>query len=214
MRTVGASREATWPSIRKAGLKLLRRHGYEGMRLRALAAAAGLQAASLYNYFTSKEEFLFRLMCDIMEEILADLRKTVDPAGDPRRELLRFVAFHIRWHTERRDETFVSRMEMRSLSKPHYSAYVALRHQYEDVLQQIIEAGNRRGMFKVMDVQVATLSILAMLTDICNWFTPSGRLDQDQLIAAYADLVLAMLRDDGRLDRRQATSRARPLATR
>jgi AcrR family transcriptional regulator len=183
------------------------------MRLRALAAAAGLQAASLYNYFTSKEEFLFRLMCDIMEEILADLRKTVDPAGDPRRELLRFVAFHIRWHTERRDETFVSRMEMRSLSKPHYSAYVALRHQYEDVLQQIIEAGNRRGMFKVMDVQVATLSILAMLTDICNWFTPSGRLE-DQLIAAYADLVLAMLRDDGRLDRRQATSRARPLATR
>lgn len=163
------------------------------MRLRELAKASGLQAASLYNYFASKEGFLFELMCEVMDEILADLEATVGPVTDPEQRMIEFVDFHIRWHTERRDETFISRMEMRSLSKEHYKVYLQLRKRYEDFVADILERGCETGVFEVRDQRIATLSILAMLTDVCNWFRPKGRLNQEQLIDIYVHNVLSML---------------------
>ncbi len=129
MRTVGSSRELTWPAIRKAGIELLYRHGFEAMKLRELAKEAGLKGGgSLYNYFESKEDFLFRIMCEIMDEILVELEETVGLVQGDTARVKAFVEFHIKWHTGRRAETLISHMEMRSLSPERYrfmSAYAS-----------------------------------------------------------------------------------------
>ena len=166
MRTVGSSREATWPAIRKAGIKLLYRHGFEAMNLRELATEAGLKGAgSLYNYFGSKEDFLFRIMCEIMDEILVELE---DNCRAGRRSCIArraFVEFHIRWHTGRREETFISHMEMRSLPPERYRHYVGLRKQ----LRSVRDEDHRRPAARAATLPSATRtsltqSILSMLT--------------------------------------------------
>lgn len=198
MRTVGSSREATWPVIRKAGIELLYRHGFEAMNLRQLAKAAGLKGGgSLYNYFDSKEDFLFRLMCEIMEEILAELEENVGPVSEPVEKVKTFVEFHIRWHTGRREETFISHMEMRSLSSERYAIYVGLRKRYEDFVVKMISAGCKSGDFSVPDVQVVTQSILSMLTSISSWYKPGGRVSQKRLIEIHIQMVLAILKSGG-----------------
>lgn len=96
MRTVGSSREVTWPAIRRAGIQQLCRHGFEAMNLRELAKIAGPKGGgSLYNYFDSKGNFLFRLMCGVMEEILAELEKNVGPVTAPVERMKAFVESHI-----------------------------------------------------------------------------------------------------------------------
>jgi len=195
MRTVGSSREVTWPAIRKAGIELLYRHGFEAMNLRELAHEAGLRGAgSLYNYFGSKEDFLFRIMCEIMEEILAELEENVGPVEGVVERTNAFVEFHIRWHTNRREETFISHMEMRSLSPKRYKSYVGLRKKYESFVTKLISAGCRSGDFSVTDVHIFTQSILSMLTSICNWYHVGGRVSQKRLIEVHQQMVLAMLR--------------------
>jgi AcrR family transcriptional regulator len=195
MRTVGSSREATWPAIRKAGITLLYRHGFEAMNLRELAREAGLKGAgSLYNYFGSKEDFLFRIMCEIMEEILVELEEHVDPVQGVVERVKAFVEFHIRWHTNRREETFISHMEMRSLPAERYKFYVGLRKKYEAFVARLIVAGCKSGEFSVPDVHVLTQSILSMLTSICNWYHAGGRVSQKRLIEIHQQMVLAMLR--------------------
>ena len=105
MRKVGSSREATWPIICRAGVDLLYRHGFEGMNLRELAKAAGFRGkGSLYNYFESKEDFLFIVMCDIMEEILRDLESNVSPVDGPLERIKAFVRFHIEWAYDRAEK--------------------------------------------------------------------------------------------------------------
>lgn len=194
MRTVGSSREVTWPVIRRAGIQLLYRHGFEAMNLRQLAKAAGLKGGgSLYNYFESKEDFLFRLMCEVMEEILAELEENVGPVTAPLERMKTFVEFHIQWHTGRREETFISHFEMRSLSPERYKFYVGLRKRYEDFVAKIIAAGCRSGDFSVPDVHVVTQSILSMLTSVCYWYRPGGRIGQKRLIDIHVGMVLAML---------------------
>lgn len=195
MRTVGSSREATWPAIRKAGIELLSLHGFEAMNLRELAREAGLKGAgSLYNYFGSKEDFLFRIMCEIMEEILVELEENVSPVQGVVERVKAFVEFHIRWHTTRRAETFISHMEMRSLPAERYRFYIELRKKYEIFVMKLISAGCKSGEFSVPDVHIFTQSILSMLTSICYWYHVGGRVSQKRLIEMHQQMVLAMLR--------------------
>lgn len=195
MRTAGSSREVTWSAIRQAGIELLYQHGFEAMNLRELAHKAGLKGAgSLYNYFGSKEDFLFRIMCEIMEEILTELEQNVGPVQGEVEQIKAFVEFHIRWHTTRREETFISHMEMRSLPPARYKAYIGLRKKYEAFVVKLISAGRRSGDFSVPDVHILAQSILSMLTSISNWYHIGGRVSQKRLIEIHQEVVLAMLR--------------------
>ncbi|MDR0476820.1 MAG: TetR/AcrR family transcriptional regulator [Desulfobulbaceae bacterium] len=195
MRTVGSSREMTWPAIREAGVDLIYRHGFEAMNLRDLARAAGFKGpGSLYNYFGSKQELLFRIMCEVMEDILAELEQNIDPVQGAAPRMLAFVAFHIRWHTARRKETLISHTEMRSLPPERYQYYVGLRKKYEQFVMQLIVAGCKSGDFSVLDVPIFAQSILSMLTSVCNWYHLDGRVSQNHLIVIHQQMVLAMLR--------------------
>ncbi len=190
-RTTGSSGAKTLEAIKRAGVKRIYEHGFEAMKLRDLAADVGIQPGSLYNYITQKEEFLFTLIREIMEELHAGLRATLEGADGPLDALERFVDFHIRWHTARRREVFIGNMELRSLSQPHYREIVELRQLYEGELRSILEDGNRRGVWSVDEPQITTFAIIAMLTGVCTWYRPRGRLSQDQLVAHYRSLVLS-----------------------
>ena len=193
MRTVGSSREMTWSVIREAGIDLIYQHGFEAMNLRELARAAGLKGAgSLYNYFSSKQDLLFRIMCEVMEDILAELEENIGPVQGAAPRMLAFVAFHIRWHTARRKETLISHTEMRSLPSERYQHYVGLRKKYEQFVMQLIVDGCKSGDFSVPDVPIFTQSILSMLTSVCTWYRLDGRASQKHLIAIHQQMVLAM----------------------
>ena len=91
MRKAGANRDITWLSIRKAAVELLYERGFEGMKLRELSSAAGLQAGSLYNYFSSKEELLFRLVTETMDELITELATAIALESDPVEQLKNLI---------------------------------------------------------------------------------------------------------------------------
>ena len=194
MRTAGSSWETTWPLIRASGIELIYEHGFESMNLRQLAKAAGLKGGgSLYNYFASKEDFLFRLMCEIMKEILAEIETRIDNSAPPLERLKRFVGFHIDWHTARRKETFISHMEMRSLPPKRYKTYVQMRKKYEEHFIKIILDGCETGEFSVSNANIVTQSVLSMLTSVCYWYNSEGPVGQDELIDQHTQMVIAIL---------------------
>lgn len=192
-RPPNADAKATWRTIRNAGIKLLSEHGFEAMNLRQLAAASGLKTGSLYNYFDSKSQFLSMIMCEIIETILEDFERSVDPVQDPIERLRKFVEFHIGWHTVRRAETFIGFMEMRNLSDDDYKKYTSLRKRYEDYVTDILARGVKAGCFEVTDARVTTFVLLGMLTAASTWYRRSGRLNQQQLVTLHAELVFKML---------------------
>jgi AcrR family transcriptional regulator len=188
-RTVGSSGPRTMEAIRKAGLRLIYKHGYEAMSLRRLAAEVGIQVGSLYNHIATKQDLLFDLIKVHMEELLARLDQALDGIDPPDERLQAFIAFHVGYHIARKREVFISYSELRSLEPKNYDTIVALRRQYERRLIAILDEGVDRGDFAVADTNVAAFGILAMLTGVCTWFKPSGRLDKDQVITIYADMV-------------------------
>ena len=178
-------------AIRKAGLRLIFERGYEAMSLRQLAAEVGIQAGSLYNHISTKQELLFDLIQDHMGELLRQLDRALEGKQEPQQRLRAFVAFHVTYHMTRKREVFIANSELRSLEPKNYEAIVALRGAYEKRLADILADGVAKGVFEVADVQVATFAIIALLTGLCTWYRPGGRLTRDAIVDAHEKLVLS-----------------------
>ncbi|GGF76563.1 TetR family transcriptional regulator [Azorhizobium oxalatiphilum] len=188
-RTVGSNGARTAEAIRQAGVKLIYRHGYEAMSLRQLAAEVGLQSGSLYKYFDNKQSLLFDIVRDHMEDLQARVDEALAGCTTPTERLRAYVGFHLRYHMTRMAHVFIANMEIRSLEEAHRAEVVAMRRRYEGLLEEILRAGVAEGVFKVTEPRVSTYAIISMLTGICMWYRPEGRLSQDELVIIYTDLV-------------------------
>jgi len=193
-RTAGSHGPTTQKAIQDAGLRLIHHHGYAAMSLRQLAGEVGLQVGSLYNHIRTKQDLLFELLHGHMESLLTALDQALAGAADPEDALRRFVAFHVEYHVTRKAEVFICYSELRSLDPDNYAIIVGLRRGYERRLIAILEQGAAQGCFRVGDAPVAAYGILAMLTGVCTWFRPDGRLSAADLIGQYTAMVLNAVR--------------------
>lgn len=189
-RTIGSNGARTAEAIRQAGVKLIYRHGYEAMSLRQLAAEVGLQSGSLYKYFDNKQSLLFDIVREHMQDLLSKAEEVLKGVDDPMERLKAFCAFHLRYHMTRMAHVFIANMEIRSLDDDHRALVVNLRRRYEDLLEDTLRDGAQTGVFQITEPKVVTYAIISMLTGICMWYRPGGRLTQDELVEIYTGLAV------------------------
>ncbi|ABS64393.1 transcriptional regulator, TetR family [Parvibaculum lavamentivorans DS-1] len=189
-RTAGSSGKKTQAAIREAGLDLIYAQGFDAMSLRQLAARVGLQPGSLYNHIATKQDLLYDLIHNHMVTLLERIDAELEGIEPPLDRLKAFIAFHLTYHIERKREVFIGSAELRSLEPRNRKKIVALRRAYEDRLSGILETGAARKLFKIDDVAVSAYAILAMLTGICTWYDPKGRIGRKELIDIHTRLIL------------------------
>lgn len=187
-RKQGSHSEITGPKVQAAALQLIAQHGFAAVSMRQIAAQVGVQAGALYNYTPDKQSLLFELMRTHMTDLLAAW-DAADIQGDPFTRLEGFTRFHIRFHLPRADQVFVAYMELRNLSPENFARIEAMRHRYEDALEEILRAGEAKGVFEMDDTRVTTMALIGMLTGLSHWYRTDGRLPTAKIEAIYWDLV-------------------------
>ena len=187
-RKQGSHSEITGPKVQAAALQLIAQHGFAAVSMRQIAAQVGVQAGALYNYTPDKQSLLFELMRTHMTDLLAAW-DAADIQGDPFTRLEGFTRFHIRFHLPRADQVFVAYMELRNLSPENFSRIEAMRHRYEDALEDILRAGEAKGVFEMDDTRVTTMALIGMLTGLSHWYRTDGRLPTAKIEAIYWELV-------------------------
>ena len=197
-RISGSNGARTAVAIRRAALHLIHRHGFAAMTLRDLAAEVGIRPGSLYNHIATKQGLLFELMHDHLTALLAEMDAALAEARpDPADRLRAFAVQHVIYHLERRQEVYVANFELRALDPPNHARIVALRRAYEARLIALLDDGTATGAFSIADTRISAYAMLAMLTGVCTWYRPDGRLDKAALVALHADLVLDGVRTRG-----------------
>lgn len=191
-RKSGSSGEKTAKQLRAAALKLFATHGYAAVSMRQIAREVGVQAGALYLYTPDKQTLLFDLLNRHMQALLQAWSERPKPdTEDPAKRLECFVRFHIQFHLPRADHVFISYMELRNLSGENFQQIEASRKAYENILQDILNAGQATGVFKVGDVKIAAFAIIAMLTGMNTWYREHGRLSESMVEKIYLDMVLS-----------------------
>lgn len=177
MTAIDPTINQTSDRINDAAIELFHQHGYNATSLRQIAQRVGVQVGSLYNHFDSKDSLLFRLMQEIMEDLIAETRAEMAAAGDdPVGHVLAFMRCSIRFHTERRQQTFIGNTELRALSSERRRAIIALRDEYESMLREALRRAGDAGLLRIDDLRMATLAALAICTSVANWYREDGRL--------------------------------------
>jgi len=192
-RTAGSDGERTEAAIREAAVDLIARHGYEAVSMRQLAARVGVQAAALYRYFPTKEDLLFTLMREHMEALLGAWSEARPATTDATTRLAAFVANHIAFHIERRSQTHISNMELRSLSPERLTFILRLRTSYEKELRAILREGTEAGVFDLDDIGLTAMAVIQMITGVIVWFRPDERLSVEGVTQTYLSMTMRLV---------------------
>lgn len=180
--------------ILRAALELFAHVGFHGASIRAIADAAGMQTATMYGQFLSKEAMLEELMV-AGHEVWGDvLIAAVNEAGPtPTERLVAMVRANILHHIRYAMVAVVSNGELHSLSAAAAEKVLALRRRVEDLLEGIITDGVRDGSFASQDPAITMMAIGGMSLRVANWYP--GRFDYspDELADRYAELILRMV---------------------
>ena len=187
-RRTGSHSDITGPRIRAAALKLFARQGFAAVSMRQIAAEVGLQAGALYLYTPDKETLLFELLRTHMEDLITAYAAEVLP-DDPQARLDHFVRFHMGRNLDHAEGVFLSYMELRNLGAANFARIEALRRTYEDRLAAILIEGQGTGVFRLADVRLATMAIIAMINGVNTWFREGGRLSRAEVGGIYCDMV-------------------------
>lgn len=175
--------------IRDAAVQLFAEMGYHAAPLRDIASLAGIQAASIYYHYPSKQALLVEIMDTHMRQLNTSLERILAlPAGVQER-LYEAIASHIRLHTTYKAEFFIIDTEIRALEGEQREKILALRDHYEHLLQRLLQEGIDQGVLRPTDVKVTSYAVIAMCTAVASWFRSPGRLTVQQVVDIYSQII-------------------------
>lgn len=177
-----------------AALKLFAERGYSGASIRDIAAASGVQHATLYSHYPSKEHVLAELARIGHEEHLRRVRAALlDSQPDPSHQIVAYVKAHVSLHTDFQMLAVVANSELHMLSQKLGGPTFEMRKHAETLLVDIIQRGVDRGVFSVPDVWLAAAAIGGMGLRVAYWYTPEFEASAERVGAIYAEYALRML---------------------
>jgi AcrR family transcriptional regulator len=190
---MATSSPSTRDVIDEAALDLFARLGYHATSMRAIAAAAGVQPASLYHWYPSKEAILYGMQDAFMDGLTAEVVTAMERQSEPSHRLAAAVREHVVYHGRHSRAAFVTDSEIRALEPSLQRRLIARRDDYERMFEQPILAGNATGAFACSQPKVATYAILLQCTGVALWYAPDGPLTLDEVADVHVELVLGSL---------------------
>ena len=172
-----------------AAVQLFAEYGYHASTMRDIAKIAGIQAASIYYHYPSKQALLVEIMESHMRQLNADLERFISKPHTVQHCLYLAISNHILLHTTYKSEFFIIDTEIRALESDNRKSILALRDCYEELIQGLLREGMEQEVLRQTDVKIASYAIIAMCTEVAQWFKPSGRLSVQQVIEIYFRMI-------------------------
>jgi AcrR family transcriptional regulator len=157
--------------------------GYAETSMKDIANECGFRPANIYNFFASKEEILFSILKEEMEEIVNPIRFLEYEENDPLQQLRFLIEIHVKITLgEKRASKLLFDTELRNLSTERRKVILDLRDDYNKIGYAILKRGIHKGLFKAMDEKIALNLIASMIVRTRLWFSPEDWMTIDDLI--------------------------------
>ncbi len=194
---------------------LFAERGYHGVSIRDLTSAAGINVASFYNHFKTKEQLLFEVSLVAHDTHQAYVRDALLAAGeDPATQLREAIRANATFHGTFPTLAVAANAEMHALSPEHRDRVYSVRHDSARLIVAVIERGNSLGAFNCPDPWMALSAIGGMCLRIAWWYRgdtnradgplssyaaetvtwfPQGGYSIEDIASAFADFALKMV---------------------
>jgi TetR/AcrR family transcriptional regulator, fatty acid metabolism regulator protein len=187
-------------AILDAATTVFAKRGYFGSQVADVARAAGIAAGTVYLYFRSKEEILTSIFDRTMREAIEQGRTALEDVRDPVERLRRIARMHLARMGRDRNLAIVFQVELRQTTKFMEQFSKSGLRDYLWVIQQTIEEGQRRGVFrKTINARTASKVFFGALDELAtNWILSRRRYVLEEQADEIVDLIVGGLGAPGR----------------
>jgi AcrR family transcriptional regulator len=189
----GVTPAGTRGRILRSALRLFAEFGFFGTSIRDLAGDAGINSATLYAHYPSKEHILAELILAGHQELHQRLQEALvktDPG--PVEQLSALARAQVYAHTDFPLLALVANSELHALSPELAAPALALREQSRALLLQVLTHGVEQGVFDLDEVGLAAIAMGSLGVRVANWFGPDQPYTREQVADAFAGYALRM----------------------
>ncbi len=168
--------------------RLFAYRGYQATSMREIARELGMNPSSLYHYFSSKEEILFKLMNEAMGAALVTLDAICREPLPPRERLEKVLNFYIRYYAGDQERLVLLVNEMNSLTEEHRLLLAEKQRKYVTLISSILEELSGWGELKDLDATIAAFAFFGMVHYTIKWYHRDGPVDLDRLAQNFVEI--------------------------
>jgi AcrR family transcriptional regulator len=177
---------------------LFAERGYHATSIRNIAEVAGLSKASVYHYVRSKEELLFALASQTLENHLAAAKIAAEEPHSPLESIVELVRAHLGALLAKRASIAFALLEVRSLPVAQFRSISVLRGRYAEMMRSVIRRGTEAGLIRA---EIGTVELSLGLSNLLNgtllWYRHGTELDVTGLAELAASIYLRGVRATG-----------------
>jgi AcrR family transcriptional regulator len=161
--------------------RLFAEHGFDRATMRQIAAESGIQAASLYHHFATKDDILHGLVRDFAEGLPLAYRRLIAEHGEPAQTIRAFVIFALRIALEDRIRLYVVDRER---GRPGFAYLDETFREVRSIWLDVIKDGVAKGAFRAdLNPHVVIRMMLDLVGSAAKWVRPdSSRYTLDEVI--------------------------------
>jgi AcrR family transcriptional regulator len=172
--------------------------GYEDTRWADVARAVGLGPTALYHYFESKQQCLFEILVEALEDARAEFaRHNQGEFAEAFPAVVR-GSFERSDREARRARVLVAEQGLvrhqRPAPREENARLVAfsLLKEYEAGWRNLLAAGMSAGKIPTVDPDLLTRAVIGTYNSVWAWYRPEGRLSLDEVADFYVPRLLAI----------------------
>ena len=177
--------------ILDAAATLFETHGFSATTTRQIAAAAGLEQASMFHYFPRKDELLAELLDRTLEPALA-YAVWLDRQQIPTDQKLYLLAYRDTLNICSGTHNLARLMHLPEARQPQFDAYWQKRLALKRTYGRYVASGLRDGVFVGVSATLGTELVFAMVESTIEWFA-RGRERPAATAHQVAEAVLRLL---------------------
>lgn len=188
-------------AILNAATTVFAKRGYFGSQVADIAREAGIAAGTVYLYFRSKEEILTSIFDRTMQEAIEEGRAALSDVRDPVERLRRIARTHLARMGRDRNLAIVFQVELRQTTKFMERFSNSGLREYLSVIQQTIEDGQARGVFrKSINARTASKVFFGALDELAtNWILSRRRYALENQGDEIVDMIVGGLGTPSRM---------------
>jgi AcrR family transcriptional regulator len=178
-------------SVISAAIEVMSKKGYSGTSIQEVADRVGVLKGSLYHYFSSKEELLFRILNESHEESVAIADSVAALGLSPLDELREYLTRQSLWYLRNVDRANIFFTESRNLTGDRRDLVKQSGVEFERHMRDLIAAAQENGQIRSqVDVRLLVRFVIGSLNNVRWWPSRSvGAFTSDQLAAALIELI-------------------------
>ncbi len=137
-----------YDAIIDAAVRVIAEHGYHNAQVAKIAREAKVADGTIYLYFENKDDVLISLFTEKMGKFVSEAKQVLNEIDSPIEQLREIIRLHFENLERDHKLAIVTQIELRQSNPEVRKRINAVLKKYLDVIDRVIEAGIKQGMFR------------------------------------------------------------------